>query len=163
MCPYVQGVEAEKWIASIDTHTLDIVLFLIMESTDEIEYQTVFVDSATDSEEILPKNKGHRFKVGNPGGPGRPKGTITMKEFARKLFLELPDEEKIAYIKGIEEKRPGFAWTMSEGNPTEDRNIKITVPTPILGGVTQLSLEEQHRLQEANRQALGAAVDDSMA
>lgn len=76
------------------------------------------------------------FAPGTPPGPGRPKQK-TMKEYAREWFLNLTDEEKTAYILALEEKRPGFAWTMSEGNPTEDRNISIKVPVPILGGATK--------------------------
>lgn len=59
-----------------------------------------------------------------------------MKEFARKWYSNLTEEEKIAYIKAVEEKRPGFAWTMAEGNPQEDKKVSISVPRPILGGAT---------------------------
>ena len=52
---------------------------------------------------------------------GRPKSMETMKEFARKWYSNLTEEEKIAYIKAVEEKRPGFAWTMAEGNPDESK------------------------------------------
>ncbi len=79
-----------------------------------------------------------RILPGQP--PLNPKGRPaqkTMKEYAREWFLQLSNEEKTAYLTNLEKVRPGFAWTMSEGNPTEDKNITIKVPTPILGGSSQ--------------------------
>jgi len=67
---------------------------------------------------------------------GRPKGK-TLKEYGREFFTLMTDDEKRAYLIALEEARPGFAWAMIEGNPTEDKNIKISVPKPILGGTTQ--------------------------
>lgn len=91
-----------------------------------------------------------RIMPGHSGNPnGRPKGE-TMKEFSRQWFFQMSNEEKIAYIANIEKVRPGFAWTMSEGNPTEDKNITIKTPTPILGGSTQaLTVEPSVLLEEA--------------
>lgn len=90
------------------------------------------------------------FKPGVSGNPaGRPPQK-TLKEFAREWFLQLSNEDKIAYLTNLEKLRPGFAWTMSEGNPTEDRNVTIKVPTPILGGSSQaLTVATTELLDEA--------------
>lgn len=68
---------------------------------------------------------------GNPGG--RPKGTL--KDYDRQRFQNMSDTEKDAFLSLID---PAFRYRMAEGNPTEDRNIKITVPTPILGGASNM-------------------------
>lgn len=68
------------------------------------------------------RNPDGTFAVGHAGGPGRPKGK-TMKEFAREYFMLKSDAEKIAYIENLEEKKPGFAWSMGEGNPATNTDI----------------------------------------
>ena len=75
------------------------------------------------SEEI--RNPDGTFKPGNPGSPGRPKGK-TMKEFAREYFMLKSEEEKIAYIENLEKIKPGFAWTMGEGNPESKSEVNNT-------------------------------------
>lgn len=69
------------------------------------------------------RNPDGTFKEGNPGGPGRPPGA-SLKEFARKFYSEMTEEEKIAYIKKVEEKKPGFAWQMAEGNPHQSSDME---------------------------------------
>ena len=77
-----------------------------------------------------------KFAPGNNANPhGRPKQK-TMKEYAREWFMQMTDDQKTAYILALEEKRPGFAWVMGEGNPQEDKKVSISVPRPILGGAT---------------------------
>jgi len=68
------------------------------------------------------RNPDGTFKEGNPGGPGRPKGK-TLKEYARDYYMLKTEEEKRAYIEWLEEKKPGFAWTMAEGNPATNTDI----------------------------------------
>lgn len=62
------------------------------------------------------------FAEGTAPGPGRPKGK-TMKEFAREYFMLKSDVEKIEYIENLEKVKPGFAWTMGEGNPKQDTDV----------------------------------------
>lgn len=78
---------------------------------------------------MIPDNLGENWrnddgtlKEGHPPMGGRPKGK-TMKEFAREYYMLKSDEEKRAYIEWLDEKKPGFAWTMGEGNPAQDTDI----------------------------------------
>lgn len=76
----------------------------------------------------------YQFKKGNRANPGgKPKG-MTMKHFAREYLGRMTLKERIAFMSTID---PYDIWRMAEGNPSEDKNIQITVPRPILGGITQ--------------------------
>lgn len=97
-----------------------------------------------DTEIVKPKKtydwlKEYQYVKGQTGNPhGRPKGR-TLKEFAREFLEALPDEQKAKFLAVLD---PAIVWRMAEGNPTEDRNIKISVPVPILGGHTQAHLSD---------------------
>jgi len=64
-----------------------------------------------------------RFKKGESGNPG---GRVkdTLKEYARKYFIKMTDDEKLAFIKKIS---PDKVWSMAEGNPHQTADEKIEV------------------------------------
>jgi hypothetical protein len=114
--------------------------------------------------------KQYHWKPGESGNPGgRPKGTL--KDYDRQRFLNMSDEEKEAFLSRID---PAFRYRMAEGNPTEDKQITVKVPTPILGGVSQLSLEERQNMAQnhivhtqnpaltAGNEALQGALSDEI-
>ncbi len=75
------------------------------------------------------------WKPGQSGNPaGRPKGK-TMKEYTKEMLERLTDEERDAFLMGMPKE---IIWRMAEGNPhtTEDKQITIKTPVPILGGAT---------------------------
>lgn len=70
-----------------------------------------------------------------PGTPplnpaGRPKGK-TLKEFAREYLMNLPDDEKQAYLRNLPQD---IVWRMAEGNPHQSSEVagEITVARPLL-------------------------------
>ena len=71
------------------------------------------------------RNPDGTLKEGHPPMGGRPKGK-TMKVFAREYYMLKSDEEKRAYIEWLDEKKPGFAWTMGEGNPDTKNEVNNT-------------------------------------
>ncbi len=78
------------------------------------------------------RNPDGTFPPGVSGNPnGRPKGK-TLKEFAREWFLNKTEEEKKAYIEKLEEKRPGFAWEMSEGKAKQDVSLEAEFTSKVI-------------------------------
>lgn len=130
------------------------ILFLIMEITDNSK--TVFVEDLPDEPE--PERveyehlKPYQFPAGVSGNPGgRPKDPI--RSYLRRKFQSMTDPEIEAWIK--DNKITGeFQWRQAEGNPTENKDVTIRVPQPILGGITQATPEQI----EAQKQALQGEI-----
>lgn len=78
------------------------------------------------------RNPDGTFKPGISGNPaGRPKGQ-TLKEFAREWYMTMTPEEKKAYVEKVEEKKPGFAWAMAEGNPSTNMELSGEVKAKVI-------------------------------
>lgn len=79
-------------------------------------------NNETNNEYKLGGITGKGFMPGVSGNPsGRPKGTL--KDYVRKKFMEMSDEDKEEWLK--ENKILGIdQWKMGEGNP--DTNADIT-------------------------------------
>lgn len=65
--------------------------------------------------------KGYQFVKGQSGNPGgRPKGSKSLKTFAKEYLEILPPEEKIEFLKHLP---PEIVWKMAEGNPKQDTEL----------------------------------------
>lgn len=65
-----------------------------------------------------------QFKPGQSGNPGgRTKGTISLKEYAKRYLAEMTDEEKLEFMKGIDKVD---IWKLAEGNPKQDNETKLS-------------------------------------
>ena len=71
-----------------------------------------------------------QFKPGQSGNPGgRPKGTISLKEYAKTKLLEMNEKEKEEFITGIDKDK---IWEMAEGKAKQDIDMQAEVTTKIL-------------------------------
>ena len=57
-------------------------------------------------------------------GPGRPKGVTSLKEYAKKMLRELPDDQKDAFLDSLPK---ALVWSMGEGNP--ENKVEATITT----------------------------------
>lgn len=115
-----------------------------MESLNEQETHIVtdWPDEEPDIQRPSVVIEGRLYKPGMflPGQSGNPKGRKpgpSMKEYAREMLRRMTKEERYDFMAGLPKET---IWRMAEGNPSEDKNITITVPKPILGGMTQEQL-----------------------
>jgi hypothetical protein len=64
---------------------------------------------------------GYKFVKGKSGNPGgRPKGSKSLKTFAREYLASLPEDEKIKFLEALPED---IVWKMAEGNPESKTDI----------------------------------------
>lgn len=81
-------------------------------------------------ETVLSDNKESKpwlFKKGDPriNREGRPKGSISLKTYAKQYLQGLSDEEKIEFMEGLPKE---VIWKMAEGNPTSDDTVTVVTP-----------------------------------
>lgn len=93
-----------------------------------------------DTQEQVAKQRGDQLKAwqfkpgvsGNPGG--RPKGSKSLKTFAREYLESLSDEDKLEFLKGMDKLD---IFKMAEGNP----DSKIDTPPTNLVVKTDVDLD----------------------
>lgn len=86
--------------------------------------------------------KGYQFVKGvsaNPGG--RPKGSKSLKTFAREYLATLPEEEKIEFLKCLPEE---LVFRMAEGNPDTKSEVKTDM-------TINLAPEDKEKIKNALR------------
>lgn len=81
-------------------------------------------DEQHDYSKVPPQLRAHVFKKGQSGNPGgRPKGAVSLKEYAKKMLQGMGEEEAMEFLDGIDKK---VIWEMAEGKPKQDTEVKGT-------------------------------------
>lgn len=75
----------------------------------------------------------HLYKKGQSGNlNGRPKGIISLKEYAKRKLQNMTPEEREEYLEGLPKQ---FIWEMGEGRAeskqTLDAKIEHTLPAEV--------------------------------
>jgi len=97
-------------------------------------------------------NKGLLVK-GTPPGPGRPKGSISIKDKIRKRLQENPDQFDSLVDYYMENEQPvmrKLLWEMLDGKPKESVDATIHIPKPIDDVLPNHSDQEDKEAEEEN-------------
>ena len=83
-------------------------------------------------------NRPWLFKKGQSGNPsGRPKGSVSLKEYARRMLSSMNDDERQEFMDGLSKDT---VWQMAEGKPKADDKLEVNVPQSLIeliGGITK--------------------------
>ena len=67
----------------------------------------------------------HMYKKGQSGNPnGRPKGSISLKQYAKKMLEQMTPEEREEYLEGLPKQ---FIWEMAEGKPDTKADVQADI------------------------------------
>jgi hypothetical protein len=96
-------------------------------SNEEIENE----DTEEQGENRFDYLKPWQFKPGQSGNPnGRPKGAVSLKEYAKKMLYEMNEDERMEFMKGLDKK---IIWEMAEGKAEAKTDITSGgEPLPLL-------------------------------
>ena len=82
----------------------------------------------------------HVYKKGQSGNlNGRPKGTISLKEYAKRMIQDMTPEEREEYLQGLDKK---FIWEMAEGKAEAKTEATVKLAVSNLNELSDEQLEQ---------------------
>ena len=79
----------------------------------------------TNPQNLKPFQKGHKFSVGK----GRPKGSFSLKTYARHMLEQMTDEQRQSFLDGIDKRT---VWEMAEGKAKQDIEANVEVSSKVI-------------------------------
>lgn len=71
-----------------------------------------------------------QFRPGQSGNlSGKPKGTKSLKEYAKEMLRGMTDEDKLIYLKGLDKDK---IWEMAEGKAKQDTDLDVTISSKVI-------------------------------
>ena len=84
----------------------------------------------TEEKQDARKSLPHLFKKGQSGNPkGRPKGSFSLKTYAKNMLEEMTDEQRQEFLDGVDKR---IVWEMAEGKAKQDMDINAEVTTKVV-------------------------------
>ncbi len=81
-------------------------------------------------DKVPPQLKKYVFKAGNNANPGgRPKGSKSMKQYAKEYLEAMPEEDRAEFLNSVDHTT---IWEMSEGKAKQDVEVSGELTSKII-------------------------------